>query len=446
MSTKAYALQSENDGPIAERQKPNPQDRPAEPPPVQLYRPEALDGLRNKHGRPAPLVDVSIWIMVAFVLALLLAVGLFFSFTTFTRKETVEGWLQPDAGTATISLSRSGVVSRIRVTEGQFVRKGQGLFVISLEQTLADGRTLGERLLSANKQQTDELQLQLNAASASARSQQRTSEEKIASDQAQVRYFEGSISLQRARLELDRATLANYEELGAKGFVSKVLVRQQRAQVLTTQQAINETERQAAQSRADIAEAQSELARQRFDASQAAAQLRQGRAALQEKLAQNDAERTIIIPAPQDGRIVTLRATAGAPVVPGAPLATLLPTDSHLEAELWVPSRAVGFVRVGDEVRLMFDAFSFERFGTGKGRVISISTTPVDPKELPAPVEAKEVLFRVRVALTSQSITAYGRSWPLAPGSRLRGDLILERQSLFDWILDPLRAIKGRGL
>lgn len=389
---------------------------------------------------------MSTWVLVAFVVAVTIGALLFFGSTSFSRKETVEGWLQPDAGTATITFAKTGVVSRILVSEGQVVRKGQGLFEISLDQTLNDGHTLGDRLNAATNLQAGAVQSQLDAAQASGQSQEQAFRDRIDSDRSQIAFFGNSVALEQSRLELDRATLANYETLAYKGFVSQVNLRNQRAQVLATQQAINETQRQAAQSRADIVEAQAELARERADAAQAVAQLRQGVAALDEKRAQNEAAQSVIVAAPQDGRIVTLRVHEGAAIVPGAPMATLLPKDSHLQAELWVPSRAAGFVRVGDEVRLMYDAFPFERFGTAKGRVISVSTTPVDPQDLPEPVDAKEVLFRVRVAPESQSIAAYGRRWPLAPGSRVRADLILERQSMLAWFMDPLRAIKGNGL
>lgn len=447
MATRASSLRDgderrpRDDGADAERQA----TATAPVAPGGLYRPEALAGLRMKHGRPAPLFDVSSWSLVLFMVAAMAAALAFLLLTTFTRKETAEGFLQPGSGASTISFPRTGTVSRVFVREGQVVRKGQPLFAVSLEQTLADGRTVGDRLSIANDRQAAEVQAQLVAARDSSLSQEQGSLDRIAAARAQVRALTANLALQRDRLALDRATLASYEAMAAKGYVSQNRVRDQSAQVLASTQAINDTQRQAAQSQADIATATAERQRQHFDGEAASAQLRASRAALDEKRVQTDADRAMVLVAAQSGRVVTIRATPGAVVQPGAPLATLLPKDTRLQAELWVPSRAIGFVREGDDVRLMFDAFPFERFGTGKGRVTSISTTPIDPKDLPVPGEAKESLFRVRVALIDQDVRAYGRTWALAPGSRLRGDLILERQSLFAWMLDPLWATEGRG-
>jgi membrane fusion protein len=392
------------------------------------------------------LFGIGSWVLVSFMIALVAGVLAFLFLSSFTRKETVEGFLEPDRGSSSVTFQRPGTVAQVFVREGQIVRKGQRLFAISLDQTLGDGRTVSDRLNKANDSQAAEVQAQLAAAQASAQAQERGSMERIVAAREQVRGLSANIVLQRQRVELDRATLASYEALVSKGYVSKVRFRDQQAQVLASTQAVNDTQRQIDQSRGDILAAEAELLRQRSDGASASAQLRASRAALDEKRAQNDAERGMILVAPADGRVVTIRASAGGAVTPGAALATLLPSDARLVAELWVPSRAIGFVREGDEVRLMFDAFPFERFGTGKGRVASVSTTPVDPKDLPVPGEAKEALFRVRAVLTNQVVTAYGRSWALAPGSRLRGDLILERQSLSAWLLDPLRAVRGRGL
>jgi len=380
------------------------------------------------------------------MIAVVVLVLAFLLLASFTRKETVEGLLEPDRGSSVVAFQRPGTVARVFVREGQRVRKGQPLFAISLDQTLEDGRTVSDRLNKANDSQAAEVQAQLAAARDSSLAQERGNLERIAAAREQIRGLTANLALQRQRLELDRATLDSYEALVGKGYVSKVRSRDQQSQVLASIQAINDTQRQVDQSRSDILAAEAELIRQRSDGASASAQLRATRAALDEKRAQNDAERAMVLVAAGDGRVVTIRARPGSAVTPGTPLATLLPKNTRLEAELWVPSRAIGFVREGDEVRLMFDAFPFERFGTGKGTVASISTTPIDPKDLPVPGDAKEALFRVRVALANQAMNAYGRSWSLAPGSRVRGDLILERQSLIDWLLDPLRAVKGRGL
>lgn len=414
---------------------------------VTLYRQEAIAGLRMRHGRPAPLFGVRVWVMVLFMTALFVVILIFLAFSTFNRKETVQGFIRPSEGSAAISLSRPGVIQRIFVREGQTVRKGQPLFAISFDSTLEGGQTLGSRLSEANATQARDLGRQLDALRDASTAQERESLEKLNGAHAQVGLLNDTLALQRQRLALQEATLVSLQALAAKGFVSTIRLRDKQADVLAARQAIYDTQRQREQNRADIQGLKATVGRGRSEAAQSIAQLNANQAMLDEKQAQAEAERSIVVVAPQDGRVATIQATHGQAIASNATLATLLPVNARLEAELWVPSRAVGLIRTGDEVHVMFDAFPFERFGIGRGRVASITTTPVDSKDLPLPemAEAKEALFRVRVTLADQAVHAYGKSWALAPGSRLRADVILERQSLLGWILDPLHAAQGRA-
>jgi hypothetical protein len=46
-----------------------------------------------------------------------------------------------------------------------------------------------------------------------------------------------------------------------------------------------------------------------------------------------------------------------------------------LQAEIYIPSRAIGFVKPGQEVRLLYDAFPYQRFGAYRGRVVAASSS-----------------------------------------------------------------------
>lgn len=135
----------------------------------------------------------------------------------------------------------------------------------------------------------------------------------------------------------------------------------------------------------------------------------------------------------------------GATVEAGRVLAIILPHGEVLQAELWVPSRAAGFLRSGEPVRLMYDAFPYQKFGVGRGTVASIAGAPVDPADLTVPIETKEALYRVLVNLESPTVDGYGKVWRLSPGIRLSADLILDDRSLWEWLFDPIIAARRRS-
>jgi membrane fusion protein len=59
-------------------------------------------------------------------------------------------------------------------------------------------------------------------------------------------------------------------------------------------------------------------------------------------------------------------------------------------------------------------------------------------------MELKEPVYRVTVELNKQDVFAYGENFPLQAGMMLEADIILDKQSLFEWIFEPLMSMKGR--
>ena len=128
-----------------------------------------------------------------------------------------------------------------------------------------------------------------------------------------------------------------------------------------------------------------------------------------------------------------------------APLMVIVPTEAELSAELYAPSRAVGFVEPGKETRLIYDAFPYQRFGSFEGSVASISRIAIDPRETDIPFPFEEPVYRISVSLDEQAIEAFGEPAPLQAGMTLQANIVLERQSFLAWLLQPLNAVLKRN-
>ncbi|WP_121937857.1 HlyD family secretion protein [Eilatimonas milleporae] len=144
------------------------------------------------------------------------------------------------------------------------------------------------------------------------------------------------------------------------------------------------------------------------------------------------------------GRLTSLSITGGSQVTAGKAVATVLPQGGVLEAHLLVPSRAAGFVEKGQDVRLLYAAFPYQRFGSFDGVISNISTSIIAPQDANVPVSVQEPFYQVKVALSDRRITAFGKTYDLQPGMLLDANIILERQSFLSWLLEPLRAVRER--
>ena len=181
------------------------------------------------------------------------------------------------------------------------------------------------------------------------------------------------------------------------------------------------------------------------------AEIDRGVAALEQAIAEAEARRQFVVTAPQNGVITAIQVEAGSTVSTTVPLLSIVPAGSRLEAHLFSPSSAVGFVKAGQRVLLRYQAFPYQKFGQYEGKVVSVSRSAISPSELSQQLAGLKSLFdgnapvyRITVSLASQTANAYGERLPLQPGMQLEADVLMEKRRLIEWVLDPLFTLTGR--
>jgi len=149
--------------------------------------------------------------------------------------------------------------------------------------------------------------------------------------------------------------------------------------------------------------------------------------------------------APVRGRVVAIVARSGQFLEVGEALAVILPETSKLEAELWAPTRAAGFLREGQNVRLSFDAFPHRRYGTHPAEVSSISQAVLQPGDIEG-VDLSSIgpAFRVQADLEQQYIVIDGARVWLRPGMQLSAEIVVDRSSLISRLGQWLKARDAR--
>lgn len=427
-------------------------ESPASPPPdelgpVPLFRERAVNVARSRMGSPTETFGLSSWLLIGFLGALLVAGFAFLALTQYSRVERAVGLIQPDSGAIKLTTTRAGVISTVFVKEGQSVAAGAPLMKVALDPTVAGGHVSG-LYTTATAQQEVAIGAQTEARRASAQEEQAYSQTKQTGLADEIGRLEAQLRLQRDREALSQQTVAAARELFDKRLLPAIQLRQREDALLEAKISVSGLERQLDEARTNLAQARIEGRRAKAEDASAQAEIAKSRAELMEKRASFASEGEIILTAERAGRVTALAARPGQTTAPGSQLAILLPAGANLTAELWVSSKAIGFVRKGDRVRLMYDAFPYQRFGVGGATITEIADAPVSPVDLPAgvePRETKESLYRVVATLDRQSVAAYEREWPLMPGMRLNAEIILDSHSLIDWVLDPILAMRARS-
>jgi len=417
---------------------------------LSLFRSEALSNQqRDWLGSIQLIRPVSLALLTGFVVLVAAAVAAYLMLGEYTRKARVSGYLVPDRGVIRLVTPQPATVVESHVTEGATVQRGDVLFVLAVGQATLSGDTQAavqsslasrERSLQGAARQRSQLEQTQTAAL----------DAQVADMRRELDAMAAEADLQRQRLALAQDALAQYESLRNDNFVSSAQVRAKAEDVLGVKAQLQSLDRQRATRLREIAALQAQRIELPLRTQAVHGEIDRDLAALAQQSAESEARQRIVVRAPQGGVVTGVLAAPGQNVTPTVALASLLPADAKLQAHLFAPSSAVGFVRADQTVQLRYQAFPYQKFGHQSGAVAQVSRSPLQAAELaglplPAAIMASgEPLYRITVTLNQQSVAAYGKAQTLSPGMQLEADVQLDRRRLIEWLFEPVLGIAGR--
>jgi membrane fusion protein len=168
-------------------------------------------------------------------------------------------------------------------------------------------------------------------------------------------------------------------------------------------------------------------------------------AALEQELAHSTGNEQVIA-APCSGTVLRLRVrAAGAVVQEGESVSEMDCTGQRLQAEVTVPQSGVGRVHAGQQVRLLYDAFPYQRFGVRRGRIRWVSPAASSPAAFVGsrtPREEADAQFRALVEIDDASIRVDGGSRLLLAGMGGQARVVVSRRSLASFAVEPIRQLR----
>jgi HlyD family secretion protein len=148
----------------------------------------------------------------------------------------------------------------------------------------------------------------------------------------------------------------------------------------------------------------------------------------------------IVLQAPADAVVLEIaNRTVGSVVREAETLFMLVRRDAPLQAEVNVEGRDIGQVTVGQSVRIKFEAFPFQKYGTANGEVsvVSQDSFSPDPKGEGARHQTAPY-YRVRVDLSDTRLRLPPERMQLIPGMAVTAELKVGRRTVISYFLYPL--------
>nr|WP_288359363.1 HlyD family efflux transporter periplasmic adaptor subunit [uncultured Pseudomonas sp.] len=372
-----------------------------------------------------------------------IAIILFLIFGEYTHRSRVSGELVPAKGMSIILAPATGVLSRVDVQEGDAVLAGQTIAVVEISSmTVRNGdvekainEQLDIRIKSVEHSKLYHRQ-QLHAQEGGLRKQLEAAIQELSQ-------LDNQILNRRKQIGIAEEILGRMRQLRDGRYISLTQIKQQETELLSLNSEIDELKRSKAVSQRTVAQLRQALDELPEQQKLNSASYDNSMAELTQQAIENSIRGEIAITAPVSGVVANALYKPGQAIQSGKIIANILPEDDHLEAELMVPSRAIGFVKNGDKVNIRYQAFPYQKFGHGVGVVERVSRSAIEKE--PKGVSRKDETdsyYRLIASINQQAIKVHGKYEPLLPGMIVEADILGERRSLLQWIFDPFYSMR----
>lgn len=417
-----------------------------------LFRDKAIEAQKSKWiGEVILIRPFSFTVLTLGVVIFALMLVCFIFLGSYTKRTSVKGLLIPSTGLIRIYSAEGGTVSEKFVKDGQEVQKGDSLLALKMTRYSSSGNynESVEQQIELKKQSLDMEKAKLKDLNLNNAQQL---EAEIESLHFNLNKLDALIQEQRQRMTLAQENMNRYRGLKEKEYISVEEFQAKQDNFMSQKVTLQSYEREKISKQSELVNKQWVLKSLSSKLDNELSMVDRQIAVNQQEFLENKARDSLILQANASGHIASMNAELGQYISPNIPIMNIVPAASNLEAHLFVPSAAIGFIRIGQSVKLRFQAYPYQKFGQGQGKISSISATTMNAQELinlgefsqGVTLNQNEPFYLVKVKLNQQDIKAYGESKSLKVGMAFDADVMQEKRKLYEWVLEPLYSITGK--
>ncbi|WP_295485196.1 HlyD family type I secretion periplasmic adaptor subunit [uncultured Pseudomonas sp.] len=388
---------------------------------------------------------------------------------------TASGKVVASGKSKTIQPSEVAVITAIRVSDGQAVRAGEVLVELDASASSADVKRISSELLAAevDRARASAMLESINSNQAPGALSSYLPDANTEQVQATQRWLQGQYLEMRNAMDQVSAEIEqrSAEIQSAKAMVASIkqtlpisrrlaedyrrLLEQQyvpRHAYLEKQQVFLDQERDLAVHQAKVIELNASRKEAERRREGTLAQTRRSMLDLQQHAEQQIATKTqelrkaeqrdhlMRLVAPVDGTVQQLAIhTIGGVVTAAQPLMVIVPSDQPVEVEAMLENKDVGFVRKGQQATVKVETFTFTKYGTVPGEVVSVSNDAIED-------EKRGLIYSSRVRLLQDYIEVGEHQVALSPGMSVTAEIKTDRRKVIDYFLSPLRRHVNESL
>lgn len=412
---------------------------------------------------PNPLGSLFLWTFLALIM--LVIAGIYFAKVDVVV--SARGKVIPDGDVKVLQPLETGVIRKIFVKEGDYVKKGQILVEIDPTVEVADihGKernlffhTLTKRrvesILSGKEFSTSDITVESRLQANLYKMQKKHLEESLKAKEKEIEEIEKVIySLKEEISKLNHlmnVVLEEEEKLKAlvmAGAVAEAKYRENVKERLNLEREINLKENQVEEYMLKLERARHEIDTIKSEFSEkllveAGGSLQQANLLTSDITAIKFKKSKKFITSPVNGYVhLIIVKTVGGIITPAQPLISIVPENTPLVVKAFVLNKDIGFIKPDQNVVVKVDAYDFQKYGTLKGKVKMVSPFSVEDKEIG--VDG----YPLYVKLDSSELkTKDGKIYKIKPGMTVLAEINIGKRRVIELILFPFIKYIDEGL
>ncbi|QUG74973.1 HlyD family efflux transporter periplasmic adaptor subunit [Erwinia sp. E602] len=370
------------------------------------------------------VLPIALWcaVIVFLVTTLLL-------FTTYAQRVPVSGRVIYEPAAAEAVFIQDGVIVRIKVRQGERVKKGDIIATLSRDVTYVGGG-MNQALQDAAQRQIAGLQKREVERRKEGSEERQRLGEKIHTKEVEISAIRTAVAAELEHSVSLKKRMAFYQQLLRKGVttVQEKIERENEYHISVAQ--LNMYRINIARAQGERLQLVDELARSGSQEKQSLTEIQQQKVTLQQQVINASAVVESRLVAPLNGVIASMSILEGQRVTAGAIAAVVVPENARPFVEMWIPPSALQEVKTGQHVLMRVASLPWEWFGKVPGTVAAISASP-------------EALTgnnrRFRVLIVPDAGTRI-----LPAGVEVEADILTTHRRIWEWIFSPVKQSINR--
>ncbi|MFD2177490.1 HlyD family secretion protein [Veronia pacifica] len=375
------------------------------------------------------------------ILSIFVAATLVLFNVDYAASDTAVGYLLSNDEKAEVKIANTGQVIDLRVKEGDIVQKGDVIFSIKVSGAINRESPLGETVTAQLNQDIKTLERNMDYIRLEHQQNRKLVTTDIESKERQIENIEHIINKQQQHISLFRKQVMRQHDLYEKKMTSQTIYEGEQLKMINAEKELANYKFRKNSMLTDINRLRNQLKKSEFKLKLMLNNEEMKVSGIRKKLAELNQKRTVTVKAERSGIVNNLKVSLGdTVVVDGRAIMEITPLereDQVRHAVLFIPTSFLNNTAIGQNVRVIVDAFPIEEFGSFHGKIVKMSSSSYQHSDFVVDLPRGSLYYKANIEI----YTEHGKdTLPKAGfknGMLISADILQPEISLFEWLFEP---------